>query len=86
MTNTTTSRKDKRRLRVAYLVSHPIQYQAPLLRYITANSQLIDLTAIFLSDFSVQGYKDKDFGERVVWDIPLLEGYASQVLPSVGSN
>jgi glycosyltransferase involved in cell wall biosynthesis len=71
--------------RVAYLVSHPIQYQAPLLRYIIANSQ-IELTAYFLSDFSVKGYQDAGFNVEVEWDTPLLEGYPSEVLPAWGDN
>lgn len=73
------------RYKVAYLVSHPIQYQAPLLRYITSNSD-IDLTAFFLSDFSVRGYQDKGFGAKVEWDVPLLEGYKSVFLPAFGSR
>jgi len=71
--------------RVAYLVSHPIQYQAPLLRYIVAHSD-IELTAFFLSDFSVKGYRDEGFGTTVQWDVPLLEGYPSEVLPALGDN
>ena len=71
--------------RVAYLVSHPIQYQAPLLRYITAHSD-IELTAFFLSDFSTKGYQDEGFQVSVQWDVPLLEGYPSQVLPAWGDN
>lgn len=71
--------------RVAYLVSHPIQYQAPLLRYIVANSD-IELTAFFLSDFSVKSYRDEGFGTAVEWDVPLLEGYPSHVLPALGDN
>lgn len=71
--------------RVAYLVSHPIQYQAPLLRYIVAHSE-IELTAFFLSDFSLKSYQDEGFGTAVEWDVPLLEGYPSQVLPALGDN
>jgi hypothetical protein len=44
-------------VRLAYLVSHPIQYQAPLLRRI-AQEPDIDLTVFFGSDFSVRGYRD----------------------------
>ena len=71
--------------RVAYLVSHPIQYQAPLLRYIVAHSD-IELTAFFLSDFSVKSYQDEGFGTAVQWDVPLLDGYPSEVLPALGDN
>jgi glycosyltransferase involved in cell wall biosynthesis len=66
-------------VRLAYLVSHPIQYQAPLLRRI-AQDPAIDLTVLFGSDFSVRGYKDQGFGVEVSWDTPLLEGYRSEFL------
>jgi glycosyltransferase involved in cell wall biosynthesis len=65
---------------VAYVVSHPIQYQAPLLRRI-AREPDIDLTVLFGSDFSVRGYKDEGFGVEVAWDVPLLDGYRSEFLP-----
>lgn len=74
------------RVRVAYLVSHPIQYQAPLLRRI-AKEPDIDLTVFFGSDFSVKGYKDAGFGGvGVKWDVPLLEGYRHEFLPVLRDN
>lgn len=71
-----------RPVRLAYLVSHPIQYQAPLLRRI-AQEPDIDLTVLFGSDFSVRGYQDKGFGVEVAWDVPLLQGYKYRVLPAL---
>jgi glycosyltransferase involved in cell wall biosynthesis len=72
-----------RTVRLAYLVSHPIQYQAPLLRRI-AREPGIDLTVFFGSDFSVKGYKDRGFGGvDVKWDIPLLDGYQYEFLPAI---
>ena len=73
---------DGAKVRLAYLVSHPIQYQAPLLRRIAQESD-IDLTVFFGSDFSVRGYKDEGFGVEVEWDVPLLEGYRSEFLPKL---
>jgi glycosyltransferase involved in cell wall biosynthesis len=67
-------------VRLAYVVSHPIQYQAPLLRRIAREPE-IDLTVLFGSDFSVRGYRDRGFGVEVTWDVPLLDGYHSQFLP-----
>lgn len=67
-------------VRLAYLVSHPIQYQAPLLRRIAAEPG-IDLTVFFGSDFSVRGYRDEGFGVGVHWDVPLTEGYRHEFLP-----
>jgi glycosyltransferase involved in cell wall biosynthesis len=71
-----------RNLRLGYLVSHPIQYQAPLLRRISTEPD-IDLHVFFGSDLSVRSYKDEGFGANVEWDVPLLEGYSSEFLPSV---
>jgi glycosyltransferase involved in cell wall biosynthesis len=69
-------------VRLAYLVSHPIQYQAPLLRRI-AQEPDIDLTVLFGSDFSVRGYRDEGFGVGVKWDVPLLGGYKHVFLPKL---
>ncbi len=71
-----------RRVRLAYVVSHPIQYQAPLLRRI-AREPGIDLTVLFGSDLSTRAYKDQGFGVEVAWDVPLLEGYKHRFLPAL---
>lgn len=69
-----------RPVRVAYFVSHPIQYQAPLLRRI-AQEPDIEMKTFFCSDVSVRGYRDEGFGVHVQWDTPLLEGYEHEFLP-----
>lgn len=75
-----------KKVKLAYLVSHPIQYQAPLLRRI-AQEPDIELTVFFGSDFSVRGYKDQGFGGvSVKWDVPLLEGYRHEFLPVIRDN
>lgn len=71
------------RTRLAYLVTHPIQYQAPLLRQVAADPD-IDLTVFFGSDFSVRSYVDPGFGRAVQWDVPLLDGYRSEFLAPRG--
>lgn len=72
--------KTVRKLRLAYFVTHPIQYQAPLLRRIAKESD-IDLKVYFFSDISVRGHLDPGFGVRVKWDVPLLDGYQHEFLP-----
>ena len=74
--------RSKNKVRLAYLVSHPIQYQAPLLRRI-AREPDIDLTVFFGSDFSLRSYQDEGFGVDVKWDVPLLDGYRSEFLPAI---
>ncbi|MGH7924671.1 MAG: glycosyltransferase family 4 protein [Candidatus Binatus sp.] len=71
--------------RVACLVSHPIQYQAPLFRYLAARPG-IELTVFFLSDLSTGVYRDSGFGVNVKWDVPLLDGYRHDFLPRMGSG
>lgn len=74
-----------RRVRLAYVVSHPIQYQAELLRRIAADPD-INLTVLFCSDFSVRAYRDEGFGVAVTWDVPLTEGYRHIFLPRWRDN
>ncbi len=71
-----------RKYRVAYLVTHPIQYQAPLLRLIAAQPD-IDLTVFFQSDLSLHEYADAGFGRTVKWDVPLIEGFRHEFLPGL---
>ena len=76
------SYSNQRKLRLAYFVTHPIQYQAPLLKRI-AQEPDIDLKVFFSSDISVRGYVDKGFGVQVQWDTPLLDGYNYEFLPLI---
>ena len=71
--------------RLAYFVSHPIQYQAPLLRLIAEDPD-IDLTVFFFSDFSLKAYQDKEFGKTIKWDVPLTEGYKHHFLKYWGPS
>lgn len=74
-----------RPIRIAWLATHPIQYQAPLLRAI-AQCPDITLTAIFFSDFSTREFVDPGFGRAIEWDTPLLQGYQYEFLPGTGSE
>ena len=67
-------------VRLLYLVSHPIQYQAPLLRLIAGQPD-IDFNAVFERDSGPGGYFDNGFGTTIQWDTPLRDGYRSSVEP-----
>jgi glycosyltransferase involved in cell wall biosynthesis len=71
--------------RLGVLISHPIQYFAPLFRYL-ARSAFIELTVFYLSDFSLKKYYDQGFGVHVHWDVPLLGGYNHVFLPSINQS
>jgi glycosyltransferase involved in cell wall biosynthesis len=73
------------RWRVAFVNTHPIQYFAPLYAYLT-NEAGLDVTALYLSDFSVRGGHDRGFGRPVTWDIDLLAGYIPLFMGKAASS
>ena len=61
-------------MRLLYLVSHPIQYQAPLLRMIAADPDF-KLSVIFESGLSCKNFYDEGFKKNIKWDVPLTKGF-----------
>lgn len=72
-------------VRLAYFVTHPIQYQAPLLRQIAADPA-IELKVFFATGYSLRTHFDPGFGRDIAWDIDLLSGYDHEFLPVLGSD
>jgi glycosyltransferase involved in cell wall biosynthesis len=70
-------------VRLAHLLSHPIQYKSPLLRRI-AQEPDIHLTVLYRSDFSVASYLDPGFGVHLRFDVDLLGGFEHRFLPALG--
>jgi glycosyltransferase involved in cell wall biosynthesis/O-antigen/teichoic acid export membrane protein len=71
--------------RIAFLLTHPIQYYAPLFRYLTQNASF-SVKIYYQSACSVAGYFDRNFGRHIAWDNDLLAGYESAFLPCVGAR
>ena len=67
-------------LRLAVVVSHPIQHFAPWHREV-ARIPGVELKVFFCCDWGVVGYFDPQFQIEVAWDIPLLDGYDHEFLP-----
>jgi len=67
-------------LRLAILISHPIQHFAPWHREV-ARLPGIDLRVFFYCDWGVASYIDPEFQIPVEWDVPLVEGYSHEFLP-----
>ena len=59
--------------------SHPVQYKAPVYQQI-AKLKPGALKVVYCTDCSVRGHRDRDFGQVVAWDTPLLDGYDHLVL------
>lgn len=69
--------------KVAFFLTHPIQYFSPLFRYISLNSKAIDLRVYYFSDFSLKQIEDKDFNCAFSWDVDLLSGYKYDILKNI---
>lgn len=76
-------KENSKRSKIAYLVSHPIQYQSPMLKYISEKLEA-DLEVLFLSNMSVKGYRDIEFDYDIKWDTPLLSGFHYKFLRALG--
>jgi hypothetical protein len=74
-----------RKTRVGFLNTHPIQYFAPLYAYLNASEDM-DVSAIYLSDYSIRGSHDAAFGRSVKWDIDFLAGYDAHFLKGFESR
>jgi glycosyltransferase involved in cell wall biosynthesis len=69
-------------LRLGVLVSHPIQYQAPLYRLLARRGD-VALSVLYCDDHGVKPTLDREFGEVFQYDVPLLEGYEHRFLRNV---
>lgn len=68
--------------RFLFLISHPIQYFSPLFRYLAENG--VDLEVLYCYGEPSQEKFDPGFGQKLQWDIPLLEGYRYRFLKNSG--
>jgi glycosyltransferase involved in cell wall biosynthesis len=73
-----------RRVKIAIFTSHPIQYQAPWFAAL-AQREGLDLKVFFSyePDAAAQGI---GFGQSLNWDVPLRDGYDSEVLSGDGAG
>jgi glycosyltransferase involved in cell wall biosynthesis len=68
--------------RLVVIETHPIQYHAPVYQIVQRDFG-IPVTVIYGSDFSVTGYRDREFGASFAWDTDLLSGYTPVFLSRV---
>ena len=72
-------------LRLAIVVSHPIQYCVPLYRRLAARKD-IELRVFFTWHAGERPQHDRGFGREVSWDIPLTEGYEYELVPNISRS
>lgn len=66
---------------VVIVVSHPIQYYAPLYRALACRTDL-KIHVLFHCRAGSDEFYDAGFGRSVKWDVPLLDGYPHSFLSS----
>lgn len=67
-------------LKLAIVISHPIQYFVPWYQEL-AKLPNLDLRVFYSCDWGVTENVDPQFGVSFRWDIPMLEGYEHEFLP-----
>jgi glycosyltransferase involved in cell wall biosynthesis len=65
--------------RVTFVQTHPVQYMAPLFRYIAAERHDIELTVLYAST-PMPDQQGVGFGEAFEWDVSLTDGYDQRIL------
>ena len=68
-------------LRLAVVLSHPIQYYSPWFAWLQQHTGL-QLRVFYLWDFGVTPQRDRQFGTTFRWDVDLLGGYDHEFVPN----
>lgn len=65
---------------VVYFLTHPIQYQSPMLRALVAAG--VNVHVVYGPMAADWAAHDAELGRQVPWDLPLLEGYSHEFVQS----
>lgn len=72
-------------VRLAFVVSHPIQYYVPLYRRLAQRND-VSVKVFFTWHDGQSAVHDQGFRRPVAWDIPMTEGYDHERVPNVSSD
>ncbi len=75
----------ERRYRVLAIAAHPVQYMAPIFRCMAQHPSL-DLHVAYCTLRGAEASHDPEFGAKIQWDVPLLDGYTWTHVPNRGSG
>ena len=73
------------RYKVLFVCGHPVQYMSPLLRRMAQHPQL-ELSTVYCRLRGATAGVDPEFGAKIQWDIPLLDGYPWVEIPNKGTD
>lgn len=74
-----------RRFKVLFVCGHPVQYMSPLLQRMAQHPPL-DISTAYCRLRGAQAGVDPEFGAKIQWDIPLLDGYPWVEIPNKGTD
>jgi len=66
-------------LKLLVFDSHPVQYRVPIWQILSSNDPG-SVHVVYGTDCTLRGVNDKEFGQQVVWDEPMLVGYENTIL------
>lgn len=72
-------------MRLAFIVSHPVQYYVPLYRRLAARTGF-SVRVFFTWHGGEAAEKDREFDREIAWDVPLRDGYDAEVVPNTSSE
>lgn len=70
--------------KLAIVCTHPIQYLAPVFRELACRAEL--KIKVFYGWEGTTKCNDPGFGQKVIWDIPLLEGYEYEFVRNIANE
>lgn len=73
------------RRRIAFIVSHPIQYLVPLYQKLAGRDDT-EVKVFFTWHAGERAVDDPGFGRPIAWDIPLTDGYEFELVANVASG
>lgn len=73
------------KIRLAIIVSHPIQYWVPLYRRLSRRDT-IQIKVFYTWHAAESPKHDPGFGHEFKWDIPLTDGYEYEVVPNTSRD
>jgi glycosyltransferase involved in cell wall biosynthesis len=71
--------------RLAFVVSHPIQYYVPLYQWLARHGD-VELKVFYTWHAATAPVRDHGFGQPIAWDIPLTEGYEHEAVPNTARD
>jgi glycosyltransferase involved in cell wall biosynthesis len=77
---------ERRRIRLAVVSTHPIQYYAPLFRALATSPFVVPRVFYTWSHTAEGSVFDPGFGRSFKWNVPLLNGYDHVFLPNVANR